>query len=51
MASKRDQVKLRSSESAYCYYTKKNRTKTTERIVRRKYDPIVRKHVEFKETK
>lgn len=51
MASKRDQVKLRSSESSFCYYTKKNRVNTTERIVRKKYDPIVRKHVEFKETK
>jgi large subunit ribosomal protein L33 len=44
-------VKLRSTESAYTYTTKKNKRNTTERLQLKKYDPVVRKHVLFKETK
>jgi len=44
-------VKLRSSESGHMYYTSKNRRTTTTRLELRKYDPIVRKHVMYKETK
>ena len=33
------------------YYTSKNRVTTPGRLALRKYDPIVRKHVLFKETK
>ena len=51
MASKRELVKLKSSKSTYFYYTSKNRTKTPDRITVKKYDPVVRQHVEFKETK
>lgn len=51
MASKRDKIKLKSSESHHHYFTFKNKTKTPDRIVLKKYDPVVRKHVEFKETK
>jgi len=49
--SKRDQVKMKSSASPFCYYTRKNKTQTPERIELRKYDPVVRKHVAFKEAK
>ncbi|HEX8463671.1 MAG TPA: 50S ribosomal protein L33 [Abditibacterium sp.] len=42
-------VKLRSSESDYRYYTVKNKKNTTGRMEIKKYDPIVRKHVSFKE--
>ncbi len=42
-------VKLRSSESPYVYHTVKNKRNTTERINIKKYDPILRKHVMFKE--
>ncbi|MFT3862019.1 50S ribosomal protein L33 [Micropruina sp.] len=43
-------VKLRSSAgTGYTYVTRKNRRNDPERIVLRKYDPIVRRHVEFKE--
>ncbi|HMW01836.1 MAG TPA: 50S ribosomal protein L33 [Acidobacteriota bacterium] len=48
---KRTQVRLRSTESAYCYYTTKNKSKSTGRLQFRKYDPIVRRHVIFKEAK
>lgn len=51
MASKREKIKLKSSESSYHYYSMKNKTQTPDRIVLKKYDPTVRKHVEFKETK
>ena len=51
MASKREKIKLKSAESHFFYYTVKNKTNDPERKVLRKYDPVVRKHVEFKETK
>ncbi len=51
MASKREKIKLKSSESHFCYHSIKNKTKTPDRIVLKKYDPVVRKHVEFKESK
>lgn len=51
MASKREKIKMKSSESAYHYYTEKNKTNTPNRLTRRKFDPTLRKHVEFKETK
>lgn len=44
-------VKLRSSESGHMYYTFKNRRNDTNRLELMKYDPIVRKHVLYKETK
>ncbi len=44
-------VKMQSSESGYIYYTQKNRKNDQQRLELRKYDPVVRKHVVFKETK
>ncbi|MEC9291839.1 MAG: 50S ribosomal protein L33 [Pseudomonadota bacterium] len=40
-------------KTGYYYVTTKNprSQNTTEKLVFRKYDPVVRKHVEFKETK
>lgn len=51
MASKREQIKLQSAESTHRRYTYKNKTRTPARLVVKKYDPIVRKHVEYKEVK
>lgn len=51
MASKREKIKLKSSKSSFFYFTTKNKTSTPERITLRKFDPVVREHVEFKETK
>lgn len=51
MASKREKIKLKSSKSHFTYHTVKNKTKTPDRLTLVKYDPIVREHVEFKETK
>jgi large subunit ribosomal protein L33 len=47
----RDYVKMQSSESSHCYYVEKNRHNTKDRLQLRKYDPIVRKHVLYKEGK
>ncbi len=45
-------IKLQSTAGTGFYYvTKKNPRNTTEKLSFRKYDPVVRKHVEFKETK
>jgi large subunit ribosomal protein L33 len=51
MASKRELVKMKSTKSDYFYYTSKNKTSTPERIALKKFDPTIRQHVEFKETK
>ena len=45
-------VKLESSAgSGYYYVTKKNSRTQTDKLTFRKYDPRVRKHVEFKEAR
>jgi len=45
-------VKLVSSaDTGFYYVTKKNSRTQTEKLVKKKYDPVVRKHVEFRETK
>ncbi len=46
--------KIRLASSAgtgYYYVTKKNPRNLTEKLVLKKYDPVVKRHVEFKETK
>ena len=42
-------VRLRSTESEHFYSTEKNKRNTTDRIELKKYDPVVRKHVKYKE--
>ncbi|MFO7297632.1 MAG: 50S ribosomal protein L33 [Pseudomonadota bacterium] len=45
-------IKLVSTAgTGYYYVTKKNPRTSTEKLSFRKYDPVVRKHVEFKEAK
>jgi large subunit ribosomal protein L33 len=44
-------VKLKSTESGHMYYTEKNRRNDSQRLELRRYDPIVRKHVLYRETK
>ncbi len=45
-------IKLVSTAgTGYYYVTKKNPRKMTEKLTLRKYDPVARKHVEFKEAK
>ena len=40
-----------TAETGYFYVTKKNPRTKTEKLELRKYDPIVRKHILFKESK
>lgn len=55
MAKKGDKRKiigLVSEESGVrAYYTKKNTQNTPDKLELRKYDPLLRKHVKFVETK
>jgi large subunit ribosomal protein L33 len=44
-------VKMRSTESAHMYLTEKNRRNDTGRLELRKFDPKLRKHVTYRETK
>jgi len=45
-------IKLVSSTgTGYFYTTKKNTRNTTEKLKFKKYDPKIRKHVEFTESK
>ena len=42
---------LSTAGTGFFYVTKKNPRTQTEKLAFRKYDPVVRKHVEFKEAK
>ena len=45
-------IKLVSSaDTGFFYVTKKNSRTMTDKLSKKKYDPIVKKHVEFKESK
>ncbi len=47
----RETIKLKSSASPHMYSTKKNKRNTTGKLEIKKFDPIVRKHVMYKEVK
>jgi len=48
----REIIKLESTaKTGYFYTTTKSKRNTTSKLLIKKYDPVVRKHVEFKETK
>ena len=47
----REIVKLKSAESATCYWTIKNKRNTTERLELKKYDKALKRRVAFKEAK
>jgi large subunit ribosomal protein L33 len=47
-------IKIRlnsTADTGHFYVTKKNARTMTEKMVMKKYDPVVRKHVEYKEGK
>ena len=50
-AGNRVKIKLRSTESPYTYMTTKNKRTTPDRLQLKKYDPVIKKHVLFKETR
>lgn len=48
----RDKIKLVSSAgTGHFYTTTKNKRTMPEKLVMKKFDPVVRKHVEYKEAK
>jgi len=52
--AKANSVKIRlvsTADTGFFYVTKKNARTMTEKMSVKKYDPVVRKHVEFKEAK
>ena len=52
MASKRDKIRMVSSaDTGHFYTTDKNKKTTPDKIKMKKYDPVVRKHVIYKEAK
>lgn len=52
MASKRDKIKLESTAgTGHFYTTTKNKKSHPEKMEKIKYDPVVRKHVLYKEAK
>lgn len=42
---------LSTADTGFFYTAKKNSRTMTEKMVKRKYDPVARKHVDFKEAK
>ena len=52
--AKANSIKIKlvsTADTGFYYVTKKNSRTMTEKMSQKKYDPVVRKHVEFKETK
>ncbi len=47
-------IKIRlnsTADTGFYYVTTKNSRTMTEKMVKKKYDPVVKKHVDFKESK
>lgn len=49
-AKKKLNVKIKSTKSHFFYITRRNPKNTQEKLAIRKYDPVVKEHVLFKET-
>ena len=48
----RELIRLVSTaKTGYFYTTSKNKKRTPDKLVLKKYDPVIRKHVDFKESK
>ena len=47
-------IKIRlnsSADTGFYYVAKKNSRTMTDKLVKKKYDPVAKKHVEFREAK
>ncbi|MCZ4272910.1 50S ribosomal protein L33 [Maritalea porphyrae] len=52
--AKSNTVKIKlvsTADTGFFYVAKKNSRTMTEKLTLKKYDPVVRKHVDFKESK
>ena len=47
----RQHIILESSESGHQYHTTKNKNNTSDKLEIKQFDPLVRKHVSYKEKK
>lgn len=48
----REKIKLESTAgTGHFYTTTKNKRNTPDKMIMKKFDPVARKHVEYKETK
>lgn len=47
----REKIRLQSTESPHFYTTHKNKRNTPDKIELMRFDPILRKHVKYKEAK
>lgn len=47
----RQNIKMKSTESAHMYLTAKNRRNDPNRLELRRYDPTLRRHVIYREAK
>ena len=48
----REKIKLESTAgTGHFYTTTKNKRSTTDKMLIKKFDPVARKHVDYKETK
>jgi large subunit ribosomal protein L33 len=50
-AGVREMIKMKSSESPHVFTTMKNKRNTPDRLQLRRFDPVVRKHVIYKEAR
>lgn len=47
----RQHIILESTESGHTYHTTKNKNNTSTRLELKRFDPLLRRHVEYKEKK
>ncbi len=47
----RETVKMKSTESPHMFTTTKNKRNNPDRLQLKRYDPVLRKHVLYKETR
>ena len=50
-SASRELIKLKSTESSHFYVTQKNKKNSENKLEIKKFDPILRKHTVYKETK
>ena len=50
-AGNRETVKMKSTESPHMFTTQKNKRNNPDRLQLKRYDPVLRKHVLYKETR
>ena len=47
----RETIKMKSTESPHMYTTVKNKRNDPDRLQLKRYDPVLRRHVLYKETR